>query len=548
VTAALVDVVSIALEKMRRYDYSQLPVVDTAGHPRGLLTHASILRALSHVNVPLDKLLAELAMDRAYPRCEVDDNLSDLLENLRDNYAVMVVDAQKKLFNIVTSHDATEFFRRRAEDMMYIEDIEGTMKKIVPIAFAGADGRVDEESLKVVVARTMEGRQEKRQLSKAVVNRYLRQGGGNFDADVFDEVFEQTCKPKREPTLDNLTFGELKRIFLDEERWERLRDKSGLERDVLDGLLELAGSTRNKLAHFRGAVEHNESDCLRYCCDVLSRMLEQLSPRKELGLTLAIDSNSPGASPEEDPTSLVESGPFIEADRPGDSRYDQLALHLQRVTPLASGCVLHFEDIESLIQGRLPDSARKHLSWWESDSLEQGPSRHWLDVGWTVERVDIDAQRVYFTPIRERSRRYTHFFEGLLSELKKKASFPLREANVSGVSWVWVSDFPTYGRANAHLGFSFALRKRFRVELYIDNRDPKFNKRMFDELHAHRAEIESEIGMSIQWERLDHRRASRIAIYRDGSITDDQARLEELRSWAVDTMVRLHKALAKRIA
>ena len=39
------------------------------------------------------------------------------------------------LDGIVTSYDTTEYFRSRAEDMMYVKDIEDTLKDFIRTAF-----------------------------------------------------------------------------------------------------------------------------------------------------------------------------------------------------------------------------------------------------------------------------------------------------------------------------------------------------------------------------------------------------------------------------
>ena len=46
---------------------------------------------------------------------------------------------------------------------------------------------------------------------------------------------------------------------------------------------------------------------------------------------------------------------------------------------------------------------------------------------------------------------------------------------------------------------------------------------------------------SLKWERLENRRASRIALYKDGQITDEE-KLPELRRWAVESIYKLYNA------
>jgi predicted transcriptional regulator len=48
----------------------------------------------------------------------------------------------------------------------------------------------------------------------------------------------------------------------------------------------------------------------------------------------------------------------------------------------------------------------------------------------------------------------------------------------------------------------------------------------------------------LSWERLDDKRASRIALYHSGEITDSEKKLESLKKWGVETMVKLYTTLA----
>ena len=54
-----------------------------------------------------------------------------------------------------------------------------------------------------------------------------------------------------------------------------------------------------------------------------------------------------------------------------------------------------------------------------------------------------------------------------------------------------------------------------------------------------------EIGTELSWERLDHRRGSRVAGYHPGSIADDQTSLTQVAEWAVETMLRFYASLAE---
>jgi len=83
-----------------------------------------------------------------------------------------------------------------------------------------------------------------------------------------------------------------------------------------------------------------------------------------------------------------------------------------------------------------------------------------------------------------------------------------------------------------NLGVSFARKRRFRVELYIDYADKDVNKRLFDSLFSQRGHIEGCLGEPIEWERLDQKRASRIAIYTKAQVLADADNIS-LIDWAV---------------
>jgi len=82
-------------------------------------------------------------------------------------------------------------------------------------------------------------------------------------------------------------------------------------------------------------------------------------------------------------------------------------------------------------------------------------------------------------------------------------------------------------------GCSFGLGNRVKVELYIDKGDAGLNKKLFEWILAQRQQVEQKLGVALEWERLDDRRSSRIALYRNGSILDNEQTLEEIRQWAV---------------
>src|SRR5712692_7851621 len=138
VTVSPQATVQKALAFMLEHDFSQLPVVDDKKKPLGIVTGDSILRALNNFSVSL----AELQVSHAIVKVDQyspDQDLFDLLDDLKNTYAVLIIHSDGTLKSIVTSYDTTEYFRRRAEDMMYVEDIESTVKDFIRIAFNSTD-------------------------------------------------------------------------------------------------------------------------------------------------------------------------------------------------------------------------------------------------------------------------------------------------------------------------------------------------------------------------------------------------------------------------
>ena len=69
------------------------------------------------------------------------------------------------------------------------------------------------------------------------------------------------------------------------------------------------------------------------------------------------------------------------------------------------------------------------------------------------------------------------------------------------------------------------------VELYVDTTSRNVNALIFDGLLTRRNLIELGIGESLRWERLDNRRACRIASILPGSIDDDHLTSDDTQGW-----------------
>jgi hypothetical protein len=229
--------------------------------------------------------------------------------------------------------------------------------------------------------------------------------------------------------------------------------------------------------------------------------------------------------------------------------------HLGKLITYASGLEA---GVVVWIAPEIRDEHRQALDW-----LNQRTDANVDFFGVVVEVVKIDDSRPAFSlrPIAfpnqwrkgnigsagggkpsERGEAYRQFFQALIDELRTVHKFTNARA---GQPQNWYS-FAS-GISSVTYGFTFAQGGQVRAEVYIDTEDVDENKALFDALLKEKVDIENEFGEALKWERLDHRRASRIAIYRKGAI-DEAETLGDLRAWAVDRLLKVKKVFGARIA
>ena len=142
-----------------------------------------------------------------------------------------------------------------------------------------------------------------------------------------------------------------------------------------------------------------------------------------------------------------------------------------------------------------------------------------------------------------RGEAYRKFFQALIDELRVKHKFTSAKV---GQPQNWYS-FAS-GVAGITYSASFAQGGRVRTEVYIDRND---DKALFDRLLAQKAKVESEFGEALEWERLDDRRACRIATYFPGVVSSPPEELTSIRTSVIDRLLRLKRVfgpLLKQLA
>ena len=76
-------------------------------------------------------------------------------------------------------------------------------------------------------------------------------------------------------------------------------------------------------------------------------------------------------------------------------KYYNLEKFLNTLPKNQKEITITFEEIEMLIDDKLPSSARKYTAWW-ANAQTHNHAKYWLDAGWKTKNVNIDNQEVTF--------------------------------------------------------------------------------------------------------------------------------------------------------
>jgi hypothetical protein len=198
------------------------------------------------------------------------------------------------------------------------------------------------------------------------------------------------------------------------------------------------------------------------------------------------------------------------------------------------------------------DEHRKALEWLNERT---GPDVDCFGVVIEVIRIDDSKPAFNFKPVvfpnewqkdkggrrpvaSAKGEAYRAYFQDLIDELRTKHKFTGAKVG-QPMNWYSFSS----GLRGIIFSNSFAQGGKVRAEFYIDLQDKDRNKNLFDALLAQKDTIEKEYGGALTWERLDDRRASRIAAYRDGSIEAPAETRTELLRWSIEHLLRLKKVV-----
>lgn len=141
--------------------------------------------------------------------------------------------------------------------------------------------------------------------------------------------------------------------------------------------------------------------------------------------------------------------------------------------------------------------------------------------------------------ISTKGKAYKQYFQLLIDELRDKYKFTSARI-AQPQNWYAFSS----GTSGVAISAVFVKNEKAQVELYIDMGDSEKNKALFDWLHRQKEVIENECGFELKWERLNEKRASRIAVNRTGSIDNSAMDLEQILKWQIEKLLIFRKVFS----
>jgi len=354
------DTATHALNLMIENDYSQLPVVDNDGRLAGMVTYQSIIQAARSFELKIDELFVRDITQTNIKSFDIEDNLFDVLDEIKKNNAVVIVEPDGTPVGIVTSYDAAEFLRTRSEGLMRVEDIEITLKTLVLSYYSSKEGKIEFDRLDQDI-QSMTG----------------------YRLDI-----NSAKKPLK---FNDLNLNDYINFVVRKQTWDYFEPILKIKREALITLLAKVRETRNDMAHFRKEVSSRNLDDLIYCAKWFESRYEKWDEIKRRSEIQAIlenyeQSNISKTNEAEKPSRRVRQSVYV-------------ALSDWLKEQKENEVTLSFEQVEGILKRPLPDSALEIRAWWANDRVGHLHSMLWLDAGWRVESVSLSDRWVRFSRI-----------------------------------------------------------------------------------------------------------------------------------------------------
>lgn len=142
--------------------------------------------------------------------------------------------------------------------------------------------------------------------------------------------------------------------------------------------------------------------------------------------------------------------------------------------------------------------------------------------------------------ISSTTRKRMAFFERVFDELAVK--YPkIHRPRIQPDNWASFASGP-FG--NYSVTFS---AKGYRVEIYLSMGSATLTSQLYDRLFAEQASIHQQLGFPLEWEQLEGKQASRLAVYHADFSLDDGTAVDEAAGWSVQRVRTLHDALDRKL-
>jgi len=133
------------------------------------------------------------------------------------------------------------------------------------------------------------------------------------------------------------------------------------------------------------------------------------------------------------------------------------------------------------------------------------------------------------------------FWKKFLEEANKETQLT-QNLNPARESWLPVA------LGMGGVGLNSVISGRYaRCEVYINRGSADVNKKTFDQLLAHKEEIENELGEPLIWERMDDKVTSRIKLQKDGLNLYSEEDHPEMIAFLIKSMMKMHTVFKKYV-
>ena len=152
---------------------------------------------------------------------------------------------------------------------------------------------------------------------------------------------------------------------------------------------------------------------------------------------------------------------------------------------------------------------------------------------------DIDTQE----ELKYRHLLRIEFWKELLNRINNNSETNLFQ-NISPSKDSWISA----GSGMSGVGFNFVVGRNYaRAEVYMSRSNAEENKFIYDELHKLKDDIETDFEESLEWERLDNKKASRIKSELGNVSLYNKEDWDKMIAFMIDSMARMEKAFKSRL-